>query len=391
MPFFLAAGGLGGFQIDQPIAQLNLIAPVDGAGGLVKSGPGALILSGPNSFTGGVTINAGFLVLNNASALNSVSPNAVAFGPASAGVLELAGNSVTVSGLSTGTPAGTPIVQNSASTPATLTVANASDNIFAGALRDVVSGGALSLVKTGAGTLTLSGSKAYTGNTTVNAGTLRFALTSGSPTIGAGATATVASGATLELAGSVSALSSVSNRVTISNDSNAPGLLVSGTHQQVGDINGAGTTQVNAGSDLTANHIIQSALVIGGTVGGQGLVTIDASDAAGNPSLTSQTGGSEPTGTLGVGDGRGAAAINESGSAVFSIPAAETYASTGQTAVPEPASIMLLVIGGLALAGTILRRRKPEAHERNARLRFVLKVMRSLRCTRASLRFISKR
>jgi hypothetical protein len=39
----------------------------------------------------------------------------------------------------------------------------------------------------------------------------------------------------------------------------------------------------SAGSDLTANHIIQTALVIGGTRSSPGLVTIDASDANGNP------------------------------------------------------------------------------------------------------------
>ena len=75
-----------------------------------------------------------------------------------------------------------------------------------------------------------------------------------------------------------------SNRVNITNNSRAAaGILVSGTHQQVGNIDGSGTTQVNAGSDLTANHIIQSALVIGGTAGSHGLVTIAASDISGNP------------------------------------------------------------------------------------------------------------
>jgi autotransporter-associated beta strand protein len=360
MPFLLAAGGVGGFQIDQPIANLTLIAPVDGVGGLVKSGPGALTLSGPNTFTGGVTINAGSLVLNNASALNSISPNAVAFSPASTGTLELAGNSVTVSGLSTGTPAGTPVVQNSAPIPVALTVSNASDNTFAGALQDRVAGGALSLVKSGNGTLTLSGSKAYTGNTTVNAGTLRFALTSGSPTIGAGATASVASGAALELAGTVSALSSGQNRVNITNNSSSAGILVSGANQQVGNIDGSGTTQVNAGSDLTANHIIQSALVIGGTSGSSGVVTIDASDALGNP-LDSARGG--PLGRDGAADsatGGGmsnAAFAGGPGNSAGSLPpGAEGFsgdpipagggAPSDSPSVPEPSAPLLV---GLAL------------------------------------------
>ena len=67
------------------------------------------------------------------------------------------------------------------------------------------------------------------------------------------------------------------------NDSTAAGIVVSGTNQVVGNIDGSGTTQVNAGSDLTANHIIQTALVIGGTAGNPALVTIAASDAGGAP------------------------------------------------------------------------------------------------------------
>ncbi len=63
----------------------------------------------------------------------------------------------------------------------------------------------------------------------------------------------------------------------------AGGILVSGTHQRVGHIDGAGVTQVNAGSDLTTDHIIQTALMIGGTAGSPAAVTIAASDAWGAP------------------------------------------------------------------------------------------------------------
>ena len=113
--------------------------------------------------------------------------------------------------------------------------------------------------------------------------------------------AIVSSGATLELAGSVSALANGANRVNIMNKSNTPGILVSGTNQQVGGIDGSGTTQVNAGSDLTANHIVQSAIIVGGTSKNPGLVTIDASDASGNPlaigpSLVNSLSSSDPFG-----------------------------------------------------------------------------------------------
>ena len=143
--------------------------------------------------------------------------------------------------------------------------------------------------KSGGGTLELDGPPSLGNNSSVNisGGTLRLNVTpasSGSGSVGTGVTATVTNQATLELAGSVSALASGTHRVGIINNSTAAaGVLVSGTNQIVGNIDGSGTTQVNAGSDLTASHIVESALVIGGTANSKATVTISASDAAGNP------------------------------------------------------------------------------------------------------------
>ena len=103
----------------------------------------------------------------------------------------------------------------------------------------------------------------------VTGGTLRFNLGAGPATVGVGVTATVAAGATLELAGSFSALASTANQVNIKNDSQAiaGGILVSGIHQQVGSIDGTGNVVIAAGRDLTASAIRQNALIIGGTAG----------------------------------------------------------------------------------------------------------------------------
>ena len=151
------------------------------------------------------------------------------------------------------------------------------------------------------------------------------------------------------------------NRVNITNNSNAPGILVSGTNQQVGNIDGSGTTQVNAGSDLMANHIVQGALVIGGTEGNPALVTIDASDASGNPlasglfqagSLTS----SDPFGP-GVSPADVLADSMSEGFA-FDFSAHGSSTATAGLAVPEPASVFLLAIGGLTLGGLAIIRRE---------------------------------
>jgi autotransporter-associated beta strand protein len=357
-PATLTFNVAGGFEYD-------CSTPVqDGAGGgalaLVKVGNGFQgLYSGNNTFTGGVTINAGTLLIAT-GALNATTPNPVAFGANSTGTLGLVGGGlVKVGGLATDATVGSPVV-TAFGAPATLEVGNSSPNTFAGVLQDGAGGGTLSLAKSGTGTLTINGTNAYTGNTTVNAGTLRFAV-SGSPKIGAGATATVASGATLELAGTISALSFGSGRVTIVNNSNAPGLLVSGTNQQVGNIDGSGTTQVNAGSDLTANHIIQGTLVIGGTSKNPGLVTIDASDASGNP-LASLAILAAPTPAISMGAGGNLTdplinAIN-SDSLPTSSPPFDSSLTSAPAAVPEPSSLLLLVVSALALGGAAFRRRK---------------------------------
>jgi hypothetical protein len=130
---------------------------------------------------------------------------------------------------------------------------------------------------------TLSETGSFAGNIQIDAGTLRFnGFTT--PTFSPGASVAVGSAASLELAGSVSALAGGNGGVNIVNNSTAPaGILVTGVNQRAGNIDGSGNLVVNAGSDLTVNRIIQGSLVIGGSAGGFGVVTIGASDAAGNP------------------------------------------------------------------------------------------------------------
>ncbi len=121
----------------------------DGSGSaplsIVKTGRAAEWLGGNNTFTGGVTINGGQLVLDSPGALNSAAPNAVTFGPGSTGALSINGNNVTVASLtSTGLEEGT--VENSEPTlgahapAATITVDNVSTDVFNGGLFDGTKG-----------------------------------------------------------------------------------------------------------------------------------------------------------------------------------------------------------------------------------------------------------
>jgi autotransporter-associated beta strand protein len=272
-------------------------------------------------------------------------------------------------------------------TTLTLNGTNTGLNNVKGVLADH-GAGRLAVSKSGAGTWILSGADSYTGGTTVSAGTLefdtaptlansttfavsggtlRFKVSAGG-TVGTGVTATVASGATLELAGSVSALASGANRANITNSSTTPaGVLVSGTNQIVGNIDGAGNTQVNAGSSLTANHIIQNALSIGGTAASHGTVTIAASNASGNPLIDVSDvslSGAGATSLIPPASLPPEPLLAGDLSASFDSIADSSNLSLGGTsrlggnlsAVPEPSGMLLLAVGGFAILSRVSRR-----------------------------------
>ena len=198
-------------------ATATISTPLSGSNGLTKAGAGILILDASNTLTGGINIDAGTLRLDNTGALNS---NAVAFGSSSTGILQLNGKTVTINGLTTAATA--PVVENANATAATLTVNNSGANTFAGTLRDGTASAALTLTKTGAGTLTLSGANAYTGTTNINGGAISVTANAnlGSTAPAAGITF---SGGTLLIGGSSSNFST-SRAITL----NGGGTLDSG-------------------------------------------------------------------------------------------------------------------------------------------------------------------
>jgi autotransporter-associated beta strand protein len=111
------------------------------------------------------------LYINNAitnASLNTL-PVATTVTVATSGVLDLAGVSQNVAGLSGGGS-----VTNSGSA-ATLTVSNASGaSLFSGKISDASAGNAVSFTKNGGGTEIFAGANNYRGATTVNGGTLKL-------------------------------------------------------------------------------------------------------------------------------------------------------------------------------------------------------------------------
>ena len=93
-----------------------------------------------------------------------------------AGRLDLNGFNQTVAGLSNATGGssaiGAGIITNNGSAPSTLTLAPTSSRTFIGTIQDGIQ--SIHLVKSGASTQIFTAAQAYTGNTTVTAGTLRI-------------------------------------------------------------------------------------------------------------------------------------------------------------------------------------------------------------------------
>ena len=126
--------------------------------GLVKNGAGTLKLTAANTFTGGMTINAGTLALSDGNnRLNTSGAITV-----SNGTLDLGGNSQTT--------AGAVVFDNAMVTNGTITKSGAVYDVRSGTISASL-GGAVGLTKTTTGTLVLTGSNTYSGATILGAGT----------------------------------------------------------------------------------------------------------------------------------------------------------------------------------------------------------------------------
>ena len=154
----------GGLDITQAVTIVPLSAQLTGTGSFSKAGAGTVILYGQNSYTGGTTLSAGSLQLENTYALGAVGPLMV-----SGGTLDLCGYSPAVGAIS-----GAGTITNSSPSSSILRVSQSLATTFSGTLQD--GAGTFALTKSGTGMLTLTGSNNYSGGTTVSGGTV-FAVT----------------------------------------------------------------------------------------------------------------------------------------------------------------------------------------------------------------------
>jgi|GEM_PF-1340545 len=280
---------------------------MSGTGTLVKQGTGTFTLSGPNSYTGATTVNAG--TLNVTGSLSDSTAVAVASGAtyalgASDTIGSLAGaGSVTLGSF-------------------TSTLSNTTPTTFSG-----VMSGSGALTKQGTGTFILSGANTYTGATSINAGTLNVtgslsdstavAVASGA-TYAVGANDTIASlaGAGNVTLGSFTSTLSDNTSTTFSGVMSGTGALVkqgTGTFTLSGANTYTGATTISGGSLVIENNAPSF-----GTSGFSGAGNLVVQSAA--ASFTSgYTFGTATTGLGGLTIGRTGSTANVTVSAAQSV------------------------------------------------------------------------
>src|SRR6056300_764896 len=154
-------------SVDSDTAQF--LGNITGTANVIKNGSGILTLSGTNTYTGLTTVSAGTLTLDQASSTTGTVIKDTSAVTVNGGILNLADNTETIGALTltAGSITGTSKI---------LTGSSYTINPGEGVSVSIapILAGSVNLTKSAAGTLTLSGTNTYTGNTTINGGIIRI-------------------------------------------------------------------------------------------------------------------------------------------------------------------------------------------------------------------------
>ncbi len=280
-----------------------------GAGGttgkiqVVKIGAFNQTLQTANTYTGGTLIKNGSITLQSGDNRLATTGTVTLGDTGTTGKLAIGETATarnqTLAGLLTSGSGGS-VVGATTLADSVLTLNIASTNSFSGTLGgDGTNENRLALIKTGAGTLSLSGSNTYSGATTISSGTLQAGSTTALSNSSAFTMADVAS-AVLDLNGNSNSIGSLAGSGTNGgNVSLGAGTLTTGGNNTstayAGNISGnggltkagsgvftlnaaqgyLGATQVNAGSLIVNNTLASSGVTVADTaiLGGTGTIT----------------------------------------------------------------------------------------------------------------------
>ncbi|MGQ5524006.1 autotransporter-associated beta strand repeat-containing protein [Chitinimonas sp. PSY-7] len=327
--------GVLAFNRSDDISFSNIIS---GSGALLKQGNGILTLSNANTYTGGTTISAGTLqigsggisgslvgsVVNNAalafnrsddiSFTDTISGTGVLVKQGS-GILTLAntaghtgGTTISAGTLQVGNGSTTGSLAGDVTNNASLVFHRADGSNFMGAVR-----GSGSLIKQGAGVLTLTGAASHTGGTTISAGTLQVGGGGNSGSLAGditnNATLLFNRSDDINVAGTISGSGAVTKQgtgVLILTGTNAH---TGGTTVSTGTLQlGNGGTSGNVTGDITNNAILafnrSDDINFAGAVTGSGTLVKHGAGTLTLTGNTSHTGGTIiSAGTLQIGNG----------------------------------------------------------------------------------------
>jgi fibronectin-binding autotransporter adhesin len=266
--------GAGGATIDSPAnTRFTAGVPISGPGGIVKNGIRELVLSGSNSFAGGITINAGKVVFSGSSCEDNVPAVVMTGGTLS---LSTAFNSGTATIGNLSGAVGSVIDTAFAGSNAirTLSVAQSVSGTYSGQMTNATSNRIFSLVKAGSATLTLDGLNTYTGPTRINGGTLAIGS---QQAIATSSTLAIASGALLDASAVAGGYVMPATQSLLGSGTMVGGLTIGGGATAIPSA-GSGALTVTGGLTLSAggNYNWQMLNATGTAGSGWGLISTDS-------------------------------------------------------------------------------------------------------------------
>ena len=269
----------GTFKINS-LSNQTLAGKISGSGDINKNNSGTLTISNTsNSYTGRTIIEGGTVSISNSANLGytpgSVDPD---------NIILNSGTLNTTSDITLATNKGITLTGNG-----TINTDDGTTFTYGGVITSTGD-----LIKSGSGTLVLSGTSDYTGNTNINAGTLKLTGALSNST-----DLTIASSATLDLQASQQ-FSSLDLNGTITRSAGTSALTVSGTSDLGGNVTTSGSQTYTGATTLSASNTLtttNSNISFGNTINSDG--------TARNLTISSGTGITQFAGIVGGSSGVG--------------------------------------------------------------------------------------